>query len=235
MTNNALALDRETLQESFHQWQAEQELLDAEWSESLAALVAFQSHLDAWQQELGQEREELQRARQEWERDRTLADKDREQSSAQAAAHLADARDKIAQLTEQLLSRTEELRDIDQHRAELSTELELARAQAKELAADLEEQRRTLEHERAASAEQSQHLRDLLDLHAERPSSRREEGDISSGAKAEPANAKPRKAAGNNGAVKRPTDSPVLGSIVAQFGKLQQQRASDRQSGKKSG
>ncbi|MEX2316954.1 MAG: hypothetical protein WD669_07370 [Pirellulales bacterium] len=237
MSHDTQILDRETLQEAFHQWQAEQESLDVEWSESLSALAAYQSHLDAWQQELSRERAELRRERDQWERELNEAEEERDQSSSQATAQLAEARNKIALLTEQLLSRTEELREIDQRRAELTTELELTRANAKQLATELEGQKRTLEHERSASTDQMSHMRELMDRHAERTPAPPQVDDAVDAEPEEtlPIRKTPPKSTGKNGVAKGSANSPVLGSIVEQFGKLRQQRASDRQTGKKTG
>jgi hypothetical protein len=58
---DAILLERESIQATFREWQSEQDALDAELSESLAALSAFQSHLDSWQQQLARERESLHR------------------------------------------------------------------------------------------------------------------------------------------------------------------------------
>jgi septal ring factor EnvC (AmiA/AmiB activator) len=237
MAHDTLTLDHETLQEAFHQWQAEQESLDAEWSESLAALAAYQSHLDNWQQELSRDRDELRREREEWELKLAVGEGKHDESSAQATAQLAEAREKIAVLTEQLLTRTEELREIDQRGAELTAELELARVNAKQLAADLEEHKRTLERERSAAAEEMNRMRGLLEPPSDRAAAEPREVDEAVGATDESAsNRKPApRTVGKGGPAKGSANSPVLGSIVEQFGKLRQQRATDRQSGKKTG
>jgi chromosome segregation ATPase len=233
MAENTLTLDCETLRDSFGQWQAEQEVLDAEWSESLAALVAYQSHLDAWQQELVQERDALQHDRKAWEHDQAAAEKNSDKSSSQTNAQLAEAREKITTLSQLLLTRTEELRATDQRRGELTTELELARAHAKELAAGVEEQKRLLERERATWTQQMQHMRELLELRAAAPAAD-EETAVSRPApqSAATSNAGPRPVQASGGGGKPSQNNPVLGSIMEQFGKLRQQRATDRQAGK---
>jgi chromosome segregation ATPase len=229
-------LDREMLCETFHQWQCEEQSLDAQWNESLAALAAYQSHLDAWQQQLCRERDELRQARDEWSRDQAAAELSREQSSSQALAQLAEAREKVAQLSEQLLARTEELRVLDQRRAELATELELTRANAKQIAAELDEQRRMQEQERAAATQQLHQMQQLIDQQAERVADVTPKEPAQAGSRQEQVSTPdkaPRKPAVNSVEPKRSTASPVLGSIVEQFGKLRQQRASERQAGKK--
>ena len=60
MTSAMITVDRELMQRSFRDWQAEQAELDSQLLDSVAALEAYQSHLDGWQRELA-ERDELQR------------------------------------------------------------------------------------------------------------------------------------------------------------------------------
>src|SRR6476659_4061369 len=71
----ATALNCETIRETFRAWNAERESLDSGLSESLAALEAYQLHLDDWQQHLARERKELQAAREQFDRDRSVSDK----------------------------------------------------------------------------------------------------------------------------------------------------------------
>lgn len=231
MTTDTLPLDSAAIHESFQEWLEQEDSLDAQWSESLSALAAYQSHLDAWQQELARERDELRTAREELERDRATAEQSPEQHSENTPSEPAEERNKIAQLSQQLLARTEELRGVDQLRAELMTELELARAHAKELVAAVEEQKRTLEHERSAWTDQLHHMRKLLERRAEgAPAGVLEEAPVRA---TKDAPKPPSRPAAASGGEKRAASSPVLSSIVEQFGKLRQQRAFDRQAGKK--
>jgi chromosome segregation ATPase len=197
MTRETPIIDCEAIRGTFGHWRAEQEPLAHELSESLAALSAFQSHLDAWQQQLAHERERLGEA-------------------AGTAAELHAAREKIASLTGALLARTEELRLLDSRRAEVVTELELARAREKDLHAKLEEMKQARQAERGQSADELRHMRELLErrleVSVERPVAT---------ADSPPASTLVESAG-------RPAHSPVLGSIVEQFGKLRQQRALDR-------
>ena len=159
MFDDTLTINGDALRESIHAWQTEQESLEAEWSESLSALVAYQSHLDVWQRELAAERDSLRSERETIEREQAAAAIDQESSSAQAIAQLTEARAKVAQLSEQLVTRTEELRILDQKRADLTTELEDAWAKAKQLATDAEEQKIAMDMERKIWAEQLSQLR----------------------------------------------------------------------------
>jgi len=218
MTNETATIDCQVVRGTFQQWRAEQEPLATELSESLAALAAYQSHLDAWQQQLARQREELGAARERFANERAEAEKLRAHSAAETNAELNAAREKIASLTGALLARTDELRVLDGRRAEVVTELELARAREKELSAKLEELKQSREQERAQRSDELQRMRELVERRIETSDAER------------PA------APAENPPVRRPTvehggqasNSPVLGSIVEQFGKLRQQRALDR-------
>jgi chromosome segregation ATPase len=246
MASTAAIADRETVLASFRGWQAEQQSLDAQLAESLAALAAFQSHLDSWQQQLSAERDELRTSREDLERnrkslevdrtalehDRAAAEKLQAAPSPEILAELNAARDKIAKLTTSLLERTEELRTLDGRRAEFTTELELARAREKELSHSLDEQKRTFEQERAKWSQELHHLHELLERRVE---------TIPVPAPASIEQPQPTKSAGERPPAPAPetkhktqvTVTPVLGSIVEQFGKLRQQRANDRQAVRK--
>src|SRR3954471_112091 len=104
----APVLKCDTVRETFRAWNAERESLDSGLSESLAALEAYQLHLDGWQQQLARERNELQTAREQFDRDRSVSEKINSESSGAAIAELHAAREKITALTTLLLSRTEE-------------------------------------------------------------------------------------------------------------------------------
>ena len=74
MSSPLVAVDRAVVEHSFRAWQEEQTRLDAQLAESVAALDAYQAHLDNWQQELVREREELRQLRGTIERDRAAGD-----------------------------------------------------------------------------------------------------------------------------------------------------------------
>lgn len=321
-----LSSSGEAIRDTFRAWHTERESLDAQLGESLAALAAYQSHLDAWQQQLArergellavqldsehgceqlqaaralverdrdelhaarnqfdldqdvlraahaemdrdrdelrgareqmdrerdelraakgqlegdwdelrgargkieQERDELRAARNQVESDRVAADRGQFEASATVTAELNAARDKIGALTTSLLGRTDELRTLDNRRAEVVTELELARAREKELKAALEEQKRTAEQERAHWTEELRHLRELLarQLDATDMEDRAMTVDQAATVAAPAASTS---VGAQVGARVIPRENPVLGSIVEQFGKLRQQKAFDRQ------
>jgi chromosome segregation ATPase len=229
MTTDTLQLDREALHATFDSWTAVEESLDVQLSESLEALAAYQSHLDAWQKQLAEQRNELIQSREQFERDQATAAATQANSSAEVGAELATAREKVAELTANLLTRTEELRALDGRRTELATELEVARSHEKELTFALEEQKRLREEERSKASEELRHLRELLEQRGENRESIERAGTTpnSSAPPAEPPRpaVSPSRDRSNGGA--------VLGSIVEQFGKLRQQRAVDRQGSKK--
>lgn len=215
----ATALNCETIRQTFRAWNAERESLDSELGESLAALEAYQLHLDSWQQQLALERNELQTAREQFERDRSVSDKIHAESSAAAIAELHAAREKITALTTLLLSRTEELRTLDNLRAEVQTELELSRARERELKAAMDDQKRSTDDERTEWAEELKQLREVLQSQLEAPVL---DESVATAERHQPAPNPP----ASNGDHR---ENPLLGSIAEQFGKLRQQRAVERQ------
>ena len=124
-------LNGEAIRDTFQAWYAERDSLEAQLNDSLSALAAYQSHLDAWQQQLARERDELRIAREQIECDRAATEKSQSESSSAMVTELNAAREKITALTTLLLNRTEELRTLDNRRAEIQTELELSRAREK--------------------------------------------------------------------------------------------------------
>jgi chromosome segregation ATPase len=221
MSAATLSLDCESIRGAFRQWRAEQEPLEAQLAESLAALSAYQSHLDAWQQQLVRERDELRSAREQLDRDRSAPAGDQERCD-ELSKQLSEARDKIAALTSMLLTRTEELRASDMRRSEVASELELARAREKDLATKLEELRQSREAERAQWAKELENARN-------QPECRLENSEPAKPAAPPPKNVSRSEAK----SVKPSADNPVLSSIMEQFGKLRQQRTQDRPTFKK--
>jgi DNA repair exonuclease SbcCD ATPase subunit len=229
-------LNDDAIRETFRAWNVERDSLDSQLTESLAAISAYQSHLDTWQKQLARERDELRTAREQVERDRANADKGHAEASATMVNELNAAREKITALTTLLLNRTEELRALDNRRAEVQTELELARTRERELNAALEEQRSATEQERSQWSEELRQLRGVLERQldspaVEQPVSAVQQPAAPAAAPAEPS-APPvqRPSSAGGGARVLPRESAVLGSIVEQFGKLRQQRAVERQS-----
>lgn len=213
MTIDTLQVDCDSIRATFNEWRTEQELFDAQLSESLSALAAYQSHLDAWQKQLAGERDELRRAREQFEHQRAAAEGSQSgaHGSAEGNDDLSAAQERISALSASLLARTEELRVMDERRSELVAELDSQRALQKELRAALDEQKQTLEQERAHRAEELRSLERLKQ-----------------GADGGPAEKHSEQRAAHDGQPKV-NENPVLGSIVEQFGKLRQQRAMDRQ------
>ena len=165
MTSTLDTFDTQALRNTFCNWQKDKESLDAQLAESLAALEAYQSHLDGWQQQLARQRDELRSAKEQLDHDRAelnraLAEHKGTNADNTSAAELEHSRKQIVELTEQLRARIEELQQLKQSRPEV----------------------------------------------VEKPAP-------------EPTPETPSQPR---------TASPVLGSIVEQFGKLRQQRAVDR-------
>jgi chromosome segregation ATPase len=195
------------------------ESLEAQLSESMSALAAYQSHLDAWQQRLAEERGRLRHEQEQFEQQRAAARESgnsQEHTSAEPGTELAEAREKISALSASLLARTEELRQMDERRSQLASELEMNQAREKELVAALEEQKQTLEQERAHRDEELRNLEKLK---------------LSAEGAAQPTsdNALAALQQSDRSGHQQINENPVLGSIVEQFGKLRKQRAMDRQ------
>jgi hypothetical protein len=135
-----------------HDWFAElaasQSEVDRSFDESVAALEAYQSHLDRCQAELAAERVAL-------EQERAVLESERQQlrevpaGEEEQFAELGEARKLISELRDMLLERTEELRRSDTKRSELVCELQQARS-------------RQLELEKQIEGEKSQHLEQQL-------------------------------------------------------------------------
>lgn len=213
MAHSSTTLDRETVHESFRDWQAEQAEFDAQLVESIAALDAYQSHLDAWQRELAAEREELRRSRTTIERDQSIAQTQHIQLH-QIQHELNEAHHKIAGLTGTILSRTEELRELDRDRANVRAELLLARSHEKELTTTLETLQKAHEEDRQRCQLELASLRQRLDQQSAAPSPRVKadepiKNDLPKTESTKPIN-------------------PVLGSVMEQFDKLRQQRSTNR-------
>ncbi len=230
----APAISSDAIRETFREWNEERNALDAELSESLAALEAYQGHLDEWHQQLVRERKELCDAREQFDHDRELAAKNQSETSSATLAELHEAREKITALTTLLLNRTEELRTLDLSRAELQTELELARTRERESKAALDDYKHSVDQERSQWAEELKHLRTAIERQLEEPA--HNEARLASEAPASISS--PISLASTSSANKPQTDAipippgenPLLGSIAEQFGKLRQQRAIERQS-----
>lgn len=220
---DTLHIDCESIRAAFHEWRTEHDSFDAQLTESLSALAAYQSHLDAWQKQLAQDRDELRRAREQFqrERDRTDGAQAGQEANSADAAELSEAREKISALSASLLARTEELRQMGERSSELAKELEVNRAREMELSKALEEQRQALEQERAHRAEELRTLERLQQGADAVPSAENSAEKLAASAGVA------------NGAQQHVSANPVLGSIVEQFGKLRQQRAMDRQAQRK--
>jgi DNA repair exonuclease SbcCD ATPase subunit len=233
----APAISGKLIRETFREWNAERESLDAELSESLAALEAYQHNLDVWQQQLAREREDLQTAREQFENDRQSADKNHSETSAATITELHAAREKITALTTLLLNRTEELRTLDNRRSEVQTELELSRARERDLKAALDDEKKSVEDARSQWADELKQLREMMERQLDEPAAEDPVEAVELPPPPAPASKTPSTPRSNPssaaGAELQQRENPVLGTIAEQFGKLRQQRAVERQSQQK--
>lgn len=207
-----ITVDRELMQRSFRDWKAEQAELDSQLLDSVAALEAYQSHLDGWQRELARERDELQRLRDELSRE-TVVDAAQQDKVAQLEQDLHEARTKISSLTSALLDRTEELRQLDRGRTDVNAELALAKVRERDLSAALDTLQKSSEQQRVQSESEITEMRNQLEQSLELAAAI---VPAESGA----SDAPPGSVAASN---------PVLGSLMEQFDKLRQQRSVSRQ------
>jgi chromosome segregation ATPase len=206
-----------------------------------AQLESERNDLRTARGKIDQERDELLAERKQLERDRAAMEKGQSEGSATLTAELNAAREKITTLSTTLLARTDELRTLDNRRSEALTEMELVRAREKELKVALEELKRINEQERANWKEELRQLRELLGQRVEKPApaaTPRAAAPLAAGQSAAPVRPSAPSpshapAAGSGSAHVIPRENPVLGSIVQQFDKLRQQRASDRNAANK--
>lgn len=253
LSTQPTSIDLEPIRGVFRQWRAEQEPLAAQVSESLNALSAYQSHLDAWQQQLARERDELHGKRDEWAREQAATGVDYESRLAELKSELTAARERVDSLSTALLSRTDELRTLDNRRAEVNTELELTRAREKDLRSDLEQCRKELEQERSQWSEELRELQELLEQQANAAAQaiecapaaavagisnadsgpRYEQADATATSNADAAvtaippspSETPPTSQSQQGSSNAGDEQAVFGSVLQQFGKLRQQRA----------
>ena len=229
MTTATPAIDREMLQDVLREWNEREETLDDQLAESLAALDAYQSHLDAWQRDLAEERRALAHDRENLEANQG-GSKDAAARLDKLTAELNDARQQVATLSKSLLDRTEELRQLDIQRAELATQLELARARERELLAKVDTQGG--DGQPPQWAEELKQLRELLERRADHVDADEAIRDIQQVATSVNHCRSDDHSASENQCA---SESPVLGSLMQQFGKLRQQRSQDQRSRKKMG
>ena len=69
------SLNGEAIRGTFQAWYAERDGLEAQLNESLSALSAYQSHLDAWQQQFAHDRDELTARYEQLERNARLPER----------------------------------------------------------------------------------------------------------------------------------------------------------------
>jgi chromosome segregation ATPase len=233
MTTTTPALDHQPIHDCFGQWREEQETFDAELTETFSSLEDYQSHLDDWQRALADELEQLQHERKRLERDQAESQEHGAEIDS-LSEKLNEARQQSSQLSKELLSRTDELRELDKKRAELATELELARARDSELTTALDNQKQWMDQQRLQWTEELKHLRELLEQRstAAADTPRAESGNENITANGTPGedDSDDEAPCADDSQTEGPwEDNPVLGSIVAQFGKLRKQRSAGRQ------
>jgi len=187
-------------------------MLDAQLAESVAALEAYQNHLDTWHQDLVREREELRQLRESVERDQTGGGVD--EVVERLKKELEVARAKISTLTSDLQIRTEELRESDRQRENAISELNQLCKPGKEPAAALAAQRQPDGVLRCAEVNQSNLPQTDTNAVRESETDAKHEEHVNNDDATDAKDKEPSWIA-----------SPVLGSVMEQFGKLRMQRS----------
>lgn len=174
--------------------------VDRELNESVAALEAYQNHLDRCQLELATERAAIEEQRAAVAAERQRLAEAPAPTKEEQLAELGEAKKLISELRDLLLERTDELRRSDSKRSELVSELQHSRSRQLEIERNMETEKAQHLEQQLRWTEEFQRVSELLDVRAR--------GDEHSAAE--------------------PTSDPVLGSILAQFGKLRRQAADRR-------
>lgn len=231
-TRNQLEADRVTCKKSTEQLDRERENLRA----SRERLEIELSDLQAARGQLERERSELADVRSQFDRGSAVAENQQNGEASTLRSELTAAREKISALTTSLLERTEELRTLDNRRAEAVTELELSRVREADLKSALDQHQRTAEQENQQRKEELRELRELLQCRIEDRPDDHASAVVESQVSEMPLQNEPPAIVvplpASNPTITR--QNPVLGSIVQQFDKLRQQRATDRNLGNKS-
>jgi septal ring factor EnvC (AmiA/AmiB activator) len=190
MTSPLVVVDRESITNSFRIWHEEQQQLDSQLAESVAALDAFQATLETWQLELVQERDELRQLRETLECEKTHTEI---VPAVGESGELAQLRQELQQAREQISA--------------LTADLALARAHELELG-------EALVAEQHAHDTHVYHQDEAFDEAVELVAAGSYRGDTTP--------------TGNKRSEPRRGSSPVLGSVMEQFGKLREQRSLSR-------
>lgn len=193
-------VDIAPLRDWFAELSTTQSEVDRDLSESVAALEAYQKHLDRCQAELAAERAALEEQRAVLAAERQRLAETPTGTKEEQLAELGEAKKLISELRDLLLERTDELRRSDSKRAELVNELQLARSRQLEFEKNMEAEKSQHLEQQLRWTEEFQRVSELLEV--------RTRGDGHSAAAA--------------------SGDPVLGSILAQFGKLRRQAADRR-------
>lgn len=211
-----------------------QQLLDEQNSliDSRSRLESEWGDLRMARGKIEQEREEIRAERKQAESNRTAYEQGTSEAAGVMLIELNAARDKITSLTTNLLNRTDELRTIDKSRAEAATELEIMRERERELKAALYEHQQAAERERQLWKEELHELRASLQQRIEVKHEKSLVGVVLRESVSHVVGGVPSETVVvEAGKQATSPQNPVLGSIVQQFDKLRQQRASDRHGG----
>lgn len=153
---------------------------------------------------------------------RTALEATQEGITEELEKRLASINDELAQTRAQADERNEALHGLEQERASLETELEMVRTRAAELTETLDKERRQMAEDRAEWSGELKQLRRLLERQA------RLAANPLANADAQHMHAAPDDEPVGNGSKTPRRDDPVVGSVLAQFDRIRQQRLATR-------
>ncbi len=212
MATAALQPARECLED----WRQESARCEEDLNETFEALEGFQRNLESWQQRLVLERKELELERAEVQQLDTATAECEQMLAGAIAAHeeeLSSSQERATQLEEELTKASAARLSAESAKAQLAVELDQARRKRQELETQLEQNR-------AEMSRQNQHWSEEFNRVVQMLAEQNSEQDPPGSCQEEPSTpATPIAVA----PIK--SSDPVLGSVVAQFGKLRQQRA----------
>jgi chromosome segregation ATPase len=138
-------------------------------------------------------------------------------------ARLKVINDELASTRGDLNQRNEVVHGLEQERTALETELELVRARAAELTDALDRERKQMAEDRAEWSSELKQLRRLLERQARLTANPSAIVDLHAAPAAEADDIRP-----INGSKTPRRDDPVVGSVLAQFDRIRQQRVAAR-------
>lgn len=191
--------------------------------ELLDEMRRLREECDKLRQEQNDAHQALEAEKQTSQELRTALEAAHEGINAELEARLEAINNELAQTRGSLDQRNEVVHGLEQERAALETELEMVRARAAELTESLDQERRKMAEDRAEWSTELKQLRRLLERQARLSTTQPAAADISSSH-----HTPPDSQAAPDGSKSPRMDDPVVGSVLAQFDRIRQQRGTAR-------